>query len=314
MVKDELAFGVDFIKTYNWTSSGALKQIVSMAAKENVPITGHTPLSMSSIAAIDAGIQVLQHIRIRPYEVLDDLEIVARYPVDESLMKRTAFWAHFQPDGNAVRQTLAGWEKRKDKFFVTPTLVVQEAVAQSYDYPDPRFSENPDVQLLSPGALERWKKSSPPLHWGKLSAEEIAEAKASFEGMVAFIRLAHTRGIRILSGTDTPVPWLVPGTSLLQELRCFVEKAGMTPAEAVHTSTGRAAEALRVSDRGTIEPGKTADLVVLGGDLAIDISAFGKIEQVLLNGRIYGKDQLLKEAAGWAAQDRPETDNSADSR
>ena len=122
-------------------------------------------------------------------------------------MKRTGFWAHLDPQADAIAQTLKAWEKRKDKFFVTPTLVAQEADAQSYDYPAPRFTENPDVDLVSSAMLESWKKESPPIHWGDLSSEEIAEAKASVDGMATFVRLAHQHGIRILSGTDTrPFP------------------------------------------------------------------------------------------------------------
>jgi hypothetical protein len=212
-------------------------------------------------------------LRLRPYEVVDDLEVVAKYPVDGALMKRTGFWAHVKPNGSTITQTLDGWEKRKDQFYVTPTLVVHEAVAESYHYPDPKFEENPSVKLLSPAMLERWKKASPPTHWGDLNPEEIAEAQASVAGMATFVRLAHARGIRILAGTDTPVPWLVPGVSLHRELKYFVEKCGMSSVEAIHTSTGRAAQALAVADRGTIEVGNVADMVIVGGNLALDIGA-----------------------------------------
>tara|TARA_Y100001933_G_C18508289_1_gene359604 strand:- start:261 stop:497 length:237 start_codon:yes stop_codon:yes gene_type:complete len=42
-----------------------------------------------------------------------------------------------------------------------------------------------------------------------------------------------------------------------------VRKLGLTPAEAVHASTAAGAELLGLSDRGKIEPGMRADLVVL---------------------------------------------------
>jgi hypothetical protein len=242
---------------------------------------------------------------LRPYEVVDDLEIVAQYPVDGSLMKRTGFWAHVKPDGRNITQTLDGWEKRKDRFYVTPTLVVHEAVAESYDYPDPKFEENPPVKFVSPAMLQRWKKSSPPIHYGDLEPDEIVEAKAAVDGMATFVRLAHARGIRILAGTDTPVPWLVPGVSLHRELKYFVEKCGMSPVEAIHTSTGRAAQALGVTERGTIEVGSVADMVIVGGNLAQDIGALNRIENVILAGRILETEKLLKEAAERAAQDQP---------
>ena len=132
-------------------------------------------------------------------------------------MKRTGFWAHVDPKGTAIAQTIDTWEKRKDRFFVTPTLVVHEAVAESYDKTHPRFTEHPDTRLVSPAMLAAWKRRSPPTQWGELSEEEIAEAKASVEGRVSFVRLAHARGIWILSGTDSPVLRLLPGVSLHRE-------------------------------------------------------------------------------------------------
>ena len=205
-VEDFASFGVDFIKVYNFLSSAALVQVGELSRKYGIPVTGHTPLSWTSVGSIDAGIKILQHIRVRPYEVIDDLEIVARYPVDGALMKRTAFWAHARPDARTLNQTLDLWAKRKEKFFVTPTLVVQEAIAESYDYPDARFEKTPGLTLISPALLARFKKGSPPVHWGKLSPAEIAEAKKSTDGMAMFVRLAHQRGVRILAGTDMPVP------------------------------------------------------------------------------------------------------------
>jgi hypothetical protein len=263
---------------------------------------------MSSVASIDAGIEILQHVRMRPYEVLDDVEIIARYPVDGALMKRTAFWAHIDPNGATLNRTLDAWEKRKDQFFITPTLVVQAAVSESYDYPDPKLTENSDLHLLSPAMLESWKKASPPKHWGDLNPEEIQEAKDSVQGMTTFMKLAHARGIRIVAGTDTPVPWLIPGVSLHQELRAFVDDVGMSPAEAIYTATGRAAEAFQVENRGVIKKGNVADLVILNGNLVADIGISTQIEKVILGGKIYEREALLKEAAKWAAEDLLEED------
>ena len=306
-VEDFASFGVDFIKVYNFLSSAALVQVGELSRKYGIPVTGHTPLSWTSVGSIDAGIKILQHIRVRPYEVIDDLEIVARYPVDGALMKRTAFWAHARPDARTLNQTLDLWAKRKEKFFVTPTLVVQEAIAESYDYPDARFEKTPGLTLISPALLARFKKGSPPVHWGKLSPAEIAEAKKSTDGMAMFVRLAHQRGIRILAGTDMPVPWLVPGISLHRELQHFVEKVAMTPVEAIRSATGRVSEALEVPDRGTIKPGQIADLVIVGGPVANDITALSNVEVVILGGRSYTRAQLLEEAARLAAQDTPES-------
>jgi imidazolonepropionase-like amidohydrolase len=62
---------------------------------------------------------------------------------------------------------------------------------------------------------------------------------------------------------------------------------GMSPTDALVASTRTAAELLGVlDDRGTIEPGKRADIVVLDGD-PLEMSALGdRVSCVMQNGRV----------------------------
>ena len=61
-------------------------------------------------------------------------------------------------------------------------------------------------------------------------------------------------------------------------------EAGLTPEEALASATRVAASCLRMSDVGTIEPGKWADLLVLGGNPLEDISATRSLEGVFIAG------------------------------
>jgi imidazolonepropionase-like amidohydrolase len=65
-------------------------------------------------------------------------------------------------------------------------------------------------------------------------------------------------GVRMMAGTDTPVPSVVPGFSLHDELRELVA-AGLTPYEALRTATANPAEFLRTDKFGTVSVGKVAD-------------------------------------------------------
>lgn len=72
------------------------------------------------------------------------------------------------------------------------------------------------------------------------------------------------------------------------EVALLVAHAGFTPIEAIRAATQISATAIgQSSQRGTISPGKRADLVVLAADPAHDIRNTGKIVLVVKNGHIY---------------------------
>jgi hypothetical protein len=296
-LQDNRDFGAEFIKLHNFVSSAALKQIADFGRAHDIPVTGHTPLGMTLVAAIDHGMTILEHVRVRVWEISDDPELVAKYPMDIPLMIREGFWASFDPKNPTAQKTLAALEARRDRFFLDPTLVTQEALAYG---DDPQMTNGPALQLVSPAVRQDWARGAD--RYGVMNQEEFKLAKGSVKGMAAFVGAAHARGIRLLTGTDNVVPWVVPGVSLHREQELMV-CGGLTPVQVIQASTGVAAQALRVKTRGTIAAGQEADLVIARGDVSVDIRAIKDIETVVLGGRVHDRRMLLAEAARLAGQD-----------
>jgi imidazolonepropionase-like amidohydrolase len=69
-------------------------------------------------------------------------------------------------------------------------------------------------------------------------------------------------------------------------------EGGMTPMEALVGATKRGAEACRRPDLGTLEAGKTADLIVLRADPLRDIANMRQIETVMKDGSIIDRSKL----------------------
>lgn len=61
-------------------------------------------------------------------------------------------------------------------------------------------------------------------------------------------------------------------------------KGGMLPQYALATVTAMKAAKLNLEDLGSIEKGKRASLVILGGNPLTDATNFHKIEKVMING------------------------------
>ena len=94
-------------------------------------------------------------------------------------------------------------------------------------------------------------------------------------------RKAVEAGVRIAMGTDSGV---TPHGRNLRELE-LMAAGGMSPAAVLEATTRSAAQLLGVDeDRGTIGPGKLADLVVVGGDPYAFAGLDGRIEQVWKGG------------------------------
>ena len=109
----------------------------------------------------------------------------------------------------------------------------------------------------------------------------VAKAREVVETHRASFAKAVAAGVKVAMGTDSGI---TPHGENLRELQLMVE-GGMTPMQAVEATTRSAAELMGLdSELGTLEPGKRADLVVVGGD-PIEISTLaGRIEAVYRDG------------------------------
>ena len=63
---------------------------------------------------------------------------------------------------------------------------------------------------------------------------------------------------------------------------------GMTPMQAIVAATVNAADLLGLaSEIGTIEPGKSADIVAVAGDPLADVAVLRQIGFVMIRGRVH---------------------------
>ncbi|MBI5281653.1 MAG: amidohydrolase family protein [Candidatus Solibacter usitatus] len=98
-------------------------------------------------------------------------------------------------------------------------------------------------------------------------------------------RSASEGGVLLGAGTDAGMTGTPHGRSSLHELELMVA-SGVTPLEAIVAATSNSARLLGVDkQRGTIEPGKLADLLLVDGNPAERIADIHKTARVWLGGR-----------------------------
>lgn len=105
--------------------------------------------------------------------------------------------------------------------------------------------------------------------------------------MHAVTKRAQEMGVVLAAGTDGLITPADPLPTLHKELEVMVNGAGLTPLQALTSATRGAAHAMGVDqDRGTLVPGRAADIVLLSADPTADIKNSRKIRYVIKNGRI----------------------------
>jgi len=122
----------------------------------------------------------------------------------------------------------------------------------------------------------------------------------------------------LVVGTDEPVYTnMLPGFAYHRELLAMTY-AGLPPIDVLKAATINGAMALGVADRlGSLESGKSADLLVVKGNPLDDIKTARNIRLVMKAGQIHDPENLLRSAegkigpagptdhAGWAFQVKP---------
>lgn len=116
------------------------------------------------------------------------------------------------------------------------------------------------------------------------------------DAALAAVGQLHAAGVPILASTDAPNPGTLHGASLHDELELLV-RAGLTPTQALAAATSVPARVFSLADRGRLEPGKRADLLLVRGDPTHDIKATRAIVGVWKQGVRLDRDARIAAAA-----------------
>jgi hypothetical protein len=137
--------------------------------------------------------------------------------------------------------------------------------------------------LVDPDSYARIRHSSTP--------GEPARMKR-WDALLKNVKAAKDAGVALGLGTDAGMAGAYHGWSTLRELELMVT-AGFSPAEALAVGTSGSARLMGIADRGTIEEGKFADLVLCGGRPDERIQDIYRIERVWLGGTEQSREPVM---------------------
>ncbi len=115
----------------------------------------------------------------------------------------------------------------------------------------------------------------------KMFGTTVTTDPAFLDPIFAEVRMFHQLGERLMFGTD--VGYMTDYTTE-DEFR-YLAASGLTAVDMLRMLTSAPAERFKVAgEKGTVEVGKVADLVVLDGDPAADVQAFSRVRATVRGG------------------------------
>jgi imidazolonepropionase-like amidohydrolase len=298
-VRSSRKHGADFIKVYNLLSRDAYFAIAAETKQEGIPFAGHIPYAVRLTEASDAGQKSVEHLdgfllAASSHEEQIQMQVVGAMSSSAPYAETSAIWRRrskelrdtFDPGkAAAIDERLA-----RNHTWQVPTLTVLRAIA---NLDDPRFTSDARLKYISHSVREQWNPRND-FRLSQRTADDSLEAKRNYELSERIVGGMRNSGVPLLAGTDTGNPFCFPGFSLHDELALLV-KAGLSPMEALQAATRSPATYLGMLDSfGTVEKGKTADLLVLDANPLDDIRNTQRIAGVMIGGRFFPKPALDK--------------------
>lgn len=115
-----------------------------------------------------------------------------------------------------------------------------------------------------------------------------------FEGIIACAKAALEHDIPVVLGNDVGCPWITQ-YDFWRELYYFHKYVGVSNAFAIYTATRRSAELAGIGHiTGSIEKGKSADMLVISGNPLEDLRALRYPEMVITRGTILNHPKIKK--------------------
>ncbi|HYN15449.1 MAG TPA: amidohydrolase family protein [Terriglobales bacterium] len=284
--------GATSYKAYMFITRAELGAAIEEAHRRGIKVTGHL-CSVTFREAAALGIDDLEHGLLVDTAFVPDKKPDACPPTGPAVMQLAQ---KIEINGPEVQQTIR--ELVAHHVAVTSTLPVFEMFL-----PDRPSLQQRVLDALSPDAratfLANKVRVGDPAFLRQRYGTETSPWPALLKKEMQFERAFAQAGGLLLAGEDpTGIGGVLAGFGDQREVELLVE-AGFTPVEAIRVASFNGAQFMGEADRiGSIAPGKQADLLVIRGDPAANISDIEKVETVFKDGIGYDSAKLINSVRG----------------
>jgi hypothetical protein len=271
LVEEYAEQGYEGIKTHGGLERAEYDSMMAAAARRKLPVSGHVTPQVGLARALEAG-QQIEHLDGYLAALIPE-QSSAPPPEGQFVLEDEALRAI---DEGRIASVVAA--TRKAGIANGPTLTLFAALVSEAGVN--ALAMLPEMKYAPRAAVSGWSQQVA----GFPGRQAPIENRRRFVGLRdRLVRELDRAGCPLLAGSDSPQIFMVPGFALHRELEALVA-AGLSPYAALRTATRHPHVYLRDEERGTIAPGKRAELVLLDGNPLEDIRNASRVTGVLSGG------------------------------
>ncbi len=275
--------GVDYLKIYTKMTPALLRPLMDEAEQLRLRVAAHLGKT-DALTAARAGVVSIEHMAgIVQAATGNPTYTGAHTTFLPGWTTEEKGWAGL--DSSTVARTAR--TLAQTRVAIVPTLVLHDMMAR---LDNPILLSRPGMEDV-PNNAQSVRSVPSLLRRTGWRSSDFDAFRRSRRRQDQFVREYKRAGGAIAAGSDAANQLLIPGYSLHEEMSLLVA-AGLNPVEAITAATRRGAQLLGADSLGLLTPGKVADLVVLNGNPASNISATRNIAMVILRGRVVRPDSL----------------------
>lgn len=274
--------GFTSFKGYMFIDKPTLKAAIDAVHKRKLKITAHL-CAVTYREAAEMGIDQLEHSFLASTDFVTDKKENQCPPNAEEI------FSQLNVQSDSVRSFLKFLIDKKT--IITSTLAVFEGFTTTQTAPSTEL-----LSYFSPDSRDFYLK----LFARIKSAKAPSDDDKAFANNSKMEKMFYDMGGLLTVGTDpTGNGGTIAGFGNWRAIELLVEADGFTPLEAIKIATQNGSIALGFDKTiGTIEIGKSADLLIIDGDPSKNISDIRKVLYVFKNGVGFNSKKLFESVKG----------------
>ncbi len=252
--------GYQEMKIYQSLKPDLIPVVTAEAHRLGMKVTGHIPTGTDALTGVRNGMDMINHI---------------------SFVTRV-----MRPAGATTVTADSAEAKAAIDLFLRNHTIVEPTLARSEFNVHPKRKPFRDFE---PSVTRLPPELAVILNNAGIDQSREDRAAIAFQTALDTTRILNEAGVPLLAGSDQ----VVPGSSLHRELELLV-RAGLTPLAAIRAATVLPTKVLGITDSGSIEMGKRADLLVLDANPLDDISNVRRVRWSIIGGKVLDPSSLWR--------------------